>query len=328
MGELNYGAYSEGPMGSIAGDGLQQVFDDEVVFTKYVRVVLPLDGFVFWVRPSLLSDATLTSAGATNAPETLTFRGALHLGTSIEQNIDSSPSRNQVTFTTNQQVRAFNEIGEAELYIAEYDGVRFSFSTAGTFQPEVKLYHYIGVAVYSVMGSLIVDTLDDFDITSPVVSNSLPLWLAMNGYEPKPWEEYSPPIVLYPSFLVPINLRPPYGVVHIGEQDTVGLAAMPAFDKTGTMTQLVQDRVQITLYGLNNNQALDFIAFLYQYATNTGDFGIQNMPVVRDAKQPQEELLAIAQKKTIDVLVDYYQARVKTAARMLIQSAVPSIVVI
>jgi hypothetical protein len=48
-----------------------------------------------------------------------------------------------------------------------------------------------------------------------------------------------------------------------------------------------------------------------------------NMPVVHDEKRPQQELAALAMKKTLDLEVSYNQVSMRRIARQLIQSSVP-----
>ena len=47
-----------------------------------------------------------------------------------------------------------------------------------------------------------------------------------------------------------------------------------------------------------------------------------NMPIMRDEKRGQMELQAIAMKKTIEIDVSYYQARINDIARQLIESCI------
>ncbi|EAV5958036.1 hypothetical protein GID13_23035, partial [Salmonella enterica] len=64
-----------------------------VTFTKYVRKVLPLDGFVFWVKASVLADDPDTE------PDTKVVKGYLHLTTESIQDEEQLYDKNVVTFT-------------------------------------------------------------------------------------------------------------------------------------------------------------------------------------------------------------------------------------
>jgi hypothetical protein len=85
--------------------------------------------------------------------------------------------------------------------------------------------------------------------------------------------------------------------------------------------QLVQERVRVTLTGLNNEQALNFIDFVNQFTLdNPGVLGVMNQPVPRDEKRTQNELRVIGQKKTIEFQVNYYQSAVFDIAQRLIET--------
>ena len=126
---------------------------------------------------------------------------------------------------------------------------------------------------------------------------------------------------VFPSYLVPDNLHPPYAVVHIAPETTQSLQAAPEFDTQFSQWQLVRERAKITLYGLTNQQALDFVALVNWRTVLVGDFGIMNMPVVRDEKRTQPEIGVIAMKKTVEFDINYHQATARDVARQLILSA-------
>ncbi len=48
---------------ALAGGVETLSLQQEITFTQYVRLVLPLDGFVFWVRSDLLTASALFSYG-------------------------------------------------------------------------------------------------------------------------------------------------------------------------------------------------------------------------------------------------------------------------
>ncbi|EGC3888967.1 hypothetical protein H9A47_005177, partial [Salmonella enterica] len=93
-----------------------------VTFTKYIRKVLPLDGFVFWVKASVLSSAP------DSEPDTVNVKGYLHLTTESIQDDEQLYDRNVVTFTAQADIDPFNDIGSDVLYIGEFFGIQFSFS--------------------------------------------------------------------------------------------------------------------------------------------------------------------------------------------------------
>lgn len=307
-----------------------------VVFTKYVRLVLPLDGAVFWVRADLVSGGALLNAARINGaafnqpPHAVTdapfaeAQGSLHFSTDLRQEETETYAVNRVVFTALQEVKDLNQVGPAVMFVAVVDGVKFAFSSRGSYYDQAKLWHYVGNAVYSDMDTQIVDSATGFS-RALIVSNSLPIWLAFNGYVPT-YGFGNPSLTLFPSYLVPANLPPPYAAVHIGP-DTEALAAAPRIGLSSEHSQLVKDRVKITLYGVRNDEALDFVDCVNQRSVDHGEFGIMNMPVMRDEKRPQAELAAIGIKKSIEFEVSYYQRRMAEIARQIIVSSIPTFIV-
>lgn len=288
----------------------------EIEFQLYSRAVLPLDGFVFYV-PTVKQ----------------TFRGSLHYSQEIVQNEDETQGFATVTFTSEEQIAIFSDAPIETLFVASVDGFRFVFSQQqGLFAQSGPLYHYFGHSVQPALATQLIDREGSIDLNQTVTSNSIALWLALNRYRSPFYDGYSnvgvpfyqAPIILYPSFMVPPNIVAPYGAVHIGEDDTEALQVVPYVDTRRNHTQLVKDRVKITLYGLQNNLALDFQDTVNQYSRLYGYFGIMNMPVMRDAKRKQEELLTIGMKRVISYEIDYYQSRVADVGRQLILSCVPT----
>ena len=316
--------------------GVDQISSDQVVvFTKYVKVVLPLDSYVFWVKADLVGPSALYNATAINrfaynkspvvtAAATINAPGSLHYATDTRQEEANTIAVNRVVFTSEQEIQDLNQVGPNVLFIGVIDGVKFAFSSRGSFYRQADLWHYVGTAVYSDMETQVVDDPRTLDRRSVIVSNSLPLWLAFNGYAPF-YGFGNPTLMLYPSFLLPSNLAPPYGAVHIPPENTRALGSAPRIARDSSHSQLVSDRVKITLFGTRNFNALDFLDCVLQRSLDYDEFGIMgSIPVVRDEKRTQSELNAIAQKKTIDFEISYYQSRMNDVARTLILSAIPT----
>lgn len=330
------------PLGSDLKAGVDAISIEQVVtFDRYVRLVLPLDGYVFWVKADLLSPSALLNAllmntatfnqGLTVAKVTKTIdaQGSLHFSTDLRQDESGTLGVSRMVFTSEVDVRDLSEIAPNELYVATADGVKYAFSSRGSFYRQAELFHYVGYAVYSDMDTQIIDTIAGFDSRSLVVSNSLPLWLALNGYRPTvpAYGFGNPYLTLYPSFLVPANLPPPYGAVHIDPANTLALGSAPRIGRRSSHHQLVEDRVKITMYGMRNYQALDFVDCVLQRAMDYEQFGVMNSPVIVDEKRTQPELGAIAMKKSVTFDVCYYQERMNDVARQMILSAVPTYIV-
>jgi hypothetical protein len=326
-------------------DGAQQSYK----FTMYVRLVLPLDGFVFWVNAALVSQSAqlkaLLPASVQGVKNTEVWvPGSLHYRSQFEQTEDSDYVVNEVVFTAEVAIQDFTQIGPNIMFVGTIpgpdpvqlatqaiatapDNIRIAFSRRDLFFYRAGLHHYVGNALYSTMTTQLVDSLDDLNLGNLVVSNSLPVWLAMNSYDPQYFSNFASPCVpLYPSFAIPNNLEPPYGTVHIGLDDTEALQAAPYLDTNLSHFQLAKDKVRVTLYGLTNTQALTFLDFVNQYSLDTEQIGIMNIPTVRDDKKTQAELVILAMKKVISFEVSYNQETIRTVARQYITSCIPSLI--
>lgn len=304
--------------------GLRTLSEDQAVpFTLYMRWVLPLDGFVFWL----------------GTQSTFSVRGSFHVAADMRQNEDETLAVNRVVLTTTEHVQPFNKIEPNQMWVGTIAGVRFAFSRSGPRYRAAGVFHYNGDALYPALDNILVPVGQELPKTELVVSNSLPLWLTLQTYSPIWLTPPNPNVTLYPSFAVPANLRPPYGVVHIEPNGTRQLQATPLLGPTrpvgraalGTVNgttrdsthwQLVADRVRVTLYGLTNQAAMDWLDLVNAYSYDQDLLGIMSCEsAVRDSKRTQPELGILAMKKTIEYEVSYYQARADQVARQLIEHA-------
>lgn len=280
-----------------------------VTFTKYIRKVLPLDGFVFWVKASVLSSAP------DSEPDTVNVKGYLHLTTESIQDDEQLYDRNVVTFTAQADIDPFNDIGSDVLYIGEFFGIQFSFSRRTGLNEPANLYHYSGEAIFPYMRSQIINSADDIDLADVVVSNSLPIWLSLSHFMP-----------MYPAMLSVQNLVPPYATVKCGEPSPVTGAF--CLDEKQNQYQLVSEDVTITVTGLRNAAVEDFLRYVQDYTlSDKAEMGVMNIPVIQDERVTQNELNIIAMRKKVKFKVNYYQQRMRNVARKLITSAIPSIYV-
>lgn len=298
---------NQGQMSQALAAGLQTIdLNQTVTFDLYKRIVLPVDGFVFWARASLLAPGSVDPSFSL----TIEAQGSLHHTTTNRQDPEESFSVHRMVFTTTQPINNLGEISPDYLYLAQTDNEQYSFSTRSGWYQQAGLYHYSGDAVYSSLASQIIDDPDQLGQLQ-VVSNSLPVWLTLGQLFP-----------IYPSYLVPDNLEPPYAVVHIDEESTNPFQAGPYFDAQGNRWQLTHDHVLVTTFGIRNDMILDWIDSVQSYALkNPGVIGVMNSPIPKDAKRGQVEIGAIAQKKAIVFEVDYYQSRMNSISQQLITSA-------
>jgi hypothetical protein len=298
--------------------GLDNLAADQVVtFQSYTKFVLWPDSSVFWIASNTTQLA----------------KGSLHFATDRQQSEDETLGSNEFIFSSEQEVTAFNAISPTAMLIGSWpfgDGqnLKIVFSRRGRFYEEAKVWHYSGTAVLPAMQSQLVATAGDLP-QGPIVSNSLPIWLAQNGMAP-----------VYPSFLVPDNIVPPYIVAHIEPSGTAALGAFPIIGPwpgvvvpdSGASplnllasSQLMRDEVTLTLYGFTNQMALQYLQGLIQGSIDeTIPFGFANSPAIVDEKRVQVEIASLAQKKTIEISANYLQGAADVIARRLILSAMVS----
>lgn len=317
------------PLGSDLRAGIDEIAANQtILFTRYVRLVMPLDGYVFWVRANLVTPSAVFNASAMNtaefnepqlvetAAQQIQAAGSLHYAVERRQVESDSISVNRIVFTSKTRIEDLDQVGPGSIYIGEYEDQRFAFSSRKNYFQQADLFHYVGDAIYPDMSPQVVDDPSELNTRDVIVSNSLPLWLALNNYQP--FYGFGNSIPLYPSFLVPANVVPPYGTVHVVPGTTRGVMMAPQIGRYSSHEQFCSERVVITLLGLHNRQALDFMDCVNQYSLDTEVFGIANIPALQDEKRTQEELAVISMRKTIEFEINYWQNRVNDVARQLI----------
>ncbi|WP_336240444.1 hypothetical protein [Citrobacter werkmanii] len=268
-----------------------------------MKQVLPLDGFVYWVNAAIVNDAEKERLGIVDLPITRTIPGSLHRQVVSEQSETASRALNNIIFTPLEASDNFNTDPNT-MYLGEYAGVQFTFSRMESRYTQAGIFHYRGTAVVSTMKTQIIDRPEDID-TDLILSNSTPIWLSLKKFAS-----------VYPSFLSPSNLKPPYIVADV--KNTVALQSAAHY---ATRNQHVQDSVRVTLYGFNNARALDFVDYVVNTALEGEEFGITNIPVISDGKYSQTEIHALAKLKYIDFDINYYQATARDIALQLITEA-------
>lgn len=288
-------------------------------FQRYTRAVLPLDGYVFWIKDA-------------NTPVN-SVDGAFHYSVVQQQNDDETIGKNSVVFTTQAQIQGFNNASDSQVWIASFEGIRFAFNGRKSLSAQAGTYHYYGEAINPVMASQIIEypnyfsgfinqslfnnsqyntpTLGALNLGDVIATNSLPIWIGLKAA-----------VQIYPAMLVPSNLTTPYGAVDI--TNTTAMQSTARYDALGNRWQMMRETAKITFYGLRNNEVLDFLDFVLKYVLNYDAIGITNIPVPVDEKRGQSELGILAQKKSIEFEVCYYQARMAIAAQQQILQAIPS----
>lgn len=314
MGLLNEALQAPSGLQAALDAGVDNLsINQTVVFTQYTKIVLSQDGYVFWIA----------------SPVTQSFKGSLHRITDRHQDDDQTVAANRFIFTAQQEVTALNTISPGTMWVGSWpiDGttLQIVFSDHGSFYQQADLWHYSGYAVYPALASQLVASAADLPV-EPIVSNSLPIWLAQNTFAP-----------IYPSFLVPDNVTPPYIVVHIEPEQTVafggsfpidGWPGTPAYTPGSPQlydlptSQLMRDTVKFIIYGFNNQLAIQFTRALMDVSIGTPElFGFCSDVTLRDEKRTQVEIASLAMKKTLTFQASYYQGTADAIARRLILSA-------
>lgn len=294
-------------------------FSGSFTFTQYDKYVMSEDGYVFWVKNG----------------SKLKIKGALHVGTEQTQELDDTIAMNSIILDSEKLISEFNTITPNTMWIGDIplpDGqtIKVAFNRRGPFFENAGVYHYAGFAVFPPFGPQIVESSTDLP-TGPIVSNSLPIWMNLpNALQNLPGA-VNQSTKVYPSFLVPENIAPPYIVAHIEPTLTVPLQQFPNYSWTFTagstslvqMTsdQLAKDVVKLIFYGFTNQEVLQYQSALTLYSLYSDDFGFMSSPIAQDDKRTQSEITAIAMKKTMEFDASYYQTTADAIARRLILSA-------
>lgn len=294
-------------LASVLQSAVETISDDQhITFNLYVKKVLPLDGFVYWVNADILNQSELGRLNIVG-PHTISVQGSLHRQVVSRQDETTSFSIDRIIFTPTSKIDDFDRVDPQSMWIGEFDGARFNFSLMHSKYTQAGIFHYEGVAVLPTMETQLIDTIDDIP-TELVLSNSIPIWLSLNKYAQ-----------VYPSFLSPTNLYPPYIVADVRETKPLQSSS---FEKDSVRWQSVQDKVRVTMYGLNNEQALNYVDYIVNSALEDEHFGVSNIPIVIDGKASQVEINVLAKQKIIEFEVNYYQATAREIAQKLIKEAV------
>lgn len=317
------------PLAGALSAGLDNIrYDQTLTFTPYVRLVLPMDGFVFWVRYDQVSDSSLAAAGLSAAGlAPVVVPCSVHMATDTDNNEDENLDVSNVVVTTTHEVRPFHDALTNVLWLSTFLGVRFAINSRKSFYQQSNIYHYQGKTVFPSMNTQIIDDATDFDLNTLILSNSTPLWLYLASVISTAVWLPGFTFPLYPKFLLEDNMVPPYGVISPveGSQKAINLA--PTLQPNYTRDQFVTEDVDIILYGCPHQQACDFLDSVLGFILADTTFGINNSPVIKDISRQQIELSVLAQKKKISFQINYHQSLVRDLAVILITSCVPQITV-
>lgn len=314
MPSLDDIAYSAGtPLANALAAGVRDIsYARTVSFTKYQRAVLPVDGFVFWVATEERRDVD----------------GALHMTTGSELIEDQSYDQSTVILTSREEIHAFHDMALDEVWVGDFDGVRFAISSRSNRYDQAGLFHYLGNTVRPAFASQFIDDPSLLQTIGPVTSSSLALFLAMPTQPSVAlnWCPWPTDVPLFPSFAVPDNQPPPYVAVHNdpGGGKAVSMGTLDPL--TGSTARLMTERVRLRFYGIAHQQADTVLSYILHWALlHPETIGITNSPHLRDEKTPMAEINALAMCKTVELDVMYSQIAVRNTALALIARIAPSL---
>lgn len=277
----------------------------QITFTLYVRMVLPIDGFVFWVNSELVDDEKLSQLGD-SIERKQTIDGSLHRQVTSRQEESESRDENYIIFTPVEQCDYFNINNPAAIYIGEYAGEKFTFSRMDSRYTQAGIWHLRGLAVLPTMLSQLIETKEDIAYAQ-IVSSSLPAWLTLDKYAE-----------VFPAYLVPNNFTGKYIAIDCSRPRALQSAPLIIGNRR---YQLVSETVRATLQQFNNYEALNWLDYVLTESLGGELFGISNIPVVEDGRAKQVELKVLDQSKVIVFEVNYYQQAMTDKARILIKEA-------
>lgn len=329
MGVLDEPQPVNTPLSDALSDGLDDIrYSQTITFVPYVRMELPLDKFIFWVKYDQVGKDALASLGlSADGLAPVTVKCAIHSATSTEQGEEDNMDYSKVVVTCTHEIRPFHEDITTVMWVADLDGIRFAIDSRAEFFKQANLYHYHGGSIYPTMLTQMIDDASEFDVNAQILSDSTPLWMAMaKSIKNAVWlPGFDFP--LYPRFLVPDNEVPPYGVIIPDGGSVEAQSLGPAYAGNSSRSMYVTELVSVVLYGCQNSQAMDFLDSVLGYAATGLIFGVNNSPVVEDVPREQSELSVLAQKKRIVFKINYYQSAARNMAIRYIKSCIPNITV-
>lgn len=281
-------------------EGYQKVSgQQQITFTRYVEKILPIDGWRFWVKAELLQNEP--------APFSQVIPCSVHQSVNQTQEATKTNAITSIILTTNQEIENLKEIGQTALLIGEYKGSKFSFNVQSAFYDNANLKHYSGDAVYTENLDNFIDDIDNLDLENGIVTNSIPLFLTLNDI-----------VQIYPAFLVPTNLKPPYATIEVKESK--GIAAGATYNEFEDSRLAQWDRIELNIYGLRKKQLSDFLKYLETKQLETHAFGLYWLPSIQNQNIPQSEVNVLTNKKVLTFDVNYVIEDVRNNATAFIES--------
>lgn len=291
------------------GSGMNDIcYEGTVLFRQYRKIVLPLDRFIFWLA----------------TPQTMTITGSLHIETHNRHTETERYDYSDMVLTTQEEVQTFHQKPTDTLWMACIDGTHFSIDGQKKHFKQAGLFHYFGSNVPPSFRSQFIHTEAELDDYHPVISSSLPIFLALPhiGSPALGWCPWPKDVPIFPSFSSPDNQEPPYIIIHNDPHSAQPVGLGTVDPTTGASTQIMTEKVKLTLIGLPHQKASNIRDYIRHWALLHPDtLGITNIPVIVDEKSTLDEISALSMMKHIEFDVMYIQNTARDCAFKLIEHA-------
>lgn len=265
--------------------------NNKFIFITYSKAILPYDGFIFWIK---------------RKEETVIVKSIEHTAEEMLQEGDTFRSESTLILTSEEPLFDFSQNDLETIKVIVCNNNRYVIRKSGENTGESGIFHYMARIIEKPLESILLDSEDDFRSRKIQLSSSIPLFilLASGVFDLVP-VHYD----LYPAWLVPFNKKPPYITVEIIKTTALASGSQTVIHhEKEYLLKLVQEEVKFVLYGFDNDAAFIFLKQLEKWSTIYNYIGFMNMPCIEDEVHNQVELGSVAQKKSIELVISYYQS--------------------
>ncbi|MDI2113068.1 hypothetical protein [Commensalibacter nepenthis] len=273
-------------------DGLNTIRQGQVIIiTYYQKAILPYDGFVYWVK-SRKKDSVEASM--------------IHYSDELRHEDQSYYDDASLIITTTEPLFDFSQEDIETLPVFNYAGKQYVIKKTGNNTDNAGLYHNFAKVIEPRLKSIFLNTKKDFLEKTVQFSNSISRFILLaNGY----FDLVKIPYIIYPEWLVPLNKTPPYITIGITETEALSVGHKQVYiNEQPTFVNPAKDYIELNLYGLDNHEAINFLATLEKWSLIYQQMGFLNIPRIKDLPSSQNEIGSLSQKKIIEIEVFYYQS--------------------
>ncbi|CAI3958064.1 unnamed protein product [Commensalibacter communis] len=264
--------------------------DQKLDISYYQKTILPYDGFVFWVKMR-----KKTSIDA-----------MIHYTDELKHEDQSFYNDANLIITTKEYLFDFFQNDLEILPVFDYEGKQYAIRRSGQNTQHATIFHNFARIIEPQFQSLFLNNKKDFTRKTVQFSNSISRFILLaNGY----FDLVKIPYEIYPEWLVPFNKKPPYITIGISETEALNVGHKRTMvEGKETFINPAKDHIELNLYGLDNHEAINFLATLEKWSLIYQQIGFLNIPRVTDLHNTQNEIGSLSQKKVIEIEVFYYQS--------------------